>query len=97
MIYYVGAYLDDAAQAAFFTKVIQVSGLNKVLETPPGVTATRRTNSDRKEFLFVINHTRQEQSIKLGVDTYDDLLSGKRYAAQMKLPALGVAILYKTF
>ncbi len=96
MIYYVGAYMDDAAQAAFFTKVNQVAGVNKVLDTPTGVTASRRMTASRREYLFVINHTRKEQTINLGTDTYDDLISGRRFAAQLKLGAYDVAILNKT-
>lgn len=95
MIYYVGAYLDDASQAAFLSRVAQVSGVKSVMETPTGVSAARRINKDRKEFTFVINHTRKEQLVSLGTETYDDQISGKRYAGQLKLPPYGVVVLNK--
>ncbi len=96
MIYYVGAYLDDVAQASFMRRVAQVAGVQKLLETPVGVTASRRTRPDGQEILILINHTRQEQTVNLATNTYDDHLSGKRFAGMLKLEPFGVAVLTKT-
>jgi beta-galactosidase len=95
MIYYVGTYLDEAAQSSFINHVAQVAGINKILETPVGVTAARRLRPFNQEVIIVINHTRKEQVVNLANNTYDDNLTGARYAGQMKMAPLGVAILTK--
>ena len=96
MIYYVGAYLDDGAQAAFMSKVAQVSGVTKLLDSPIGVTVSRRIRPNNQEVLIVINHTRQEQTVHLANNTYDDHLSGSRFAGFIKLQPYDVAVLTKT-
>ena len=96
MIYYVGAYLDDGAQAALMNKVAQVSGVVKVLDSPVGVTVSRRIKPNKQEVLIVINHTRQEQTVYLANNTYDDHLSGNRFAGFIKLQPYDVAVLTKT-
>lgn len=95
MVYYLGAYLDQPAQYAFMQRIAQITGLTKVLETPPGVTASRRVREGKSDVLFVINHTRQEQTVSLGNDTYDNHLTGSRHAGNIKLPPFGVAVLTK--
>lgn len=96
MIYVVGTYLDASTQAVFLNHVTQICGLSRVLETPPGVTASRRVREDNLEVLIVINHTRQEQSVNLGSDTFENKLTGRVHAGAMKLAPYELAILVKT-
>ena len=96
MVYYVGAYLDDGAQAALMSRIAQVAGITKLIDTPLGVTASRRTTPDKKEILILINHTRLEQTVNLASNTYDDHLTQMRHAGFIKLQPFGVAVLTKT-
>lgn len=96
MVYYIGAYLDPSTQATFMNHISQVTGLAKVLDTPVGVTASRRTKADKSEVIIVVNHTREEQSVSLGSSTFENQLTGSIHAGAMKLPPYGVAVLTKS-
>jgi beta-galactosidase len=94
MVYYVGAYLDDVTQVTFFNHLIQTSGTRGVFATPNGVEATRRTAANGDEFVILINHESTEKSIALPWPARE-LLNDRVVENEMKLEALGVAVLTK--
>lgn len=97
IVYYVGAYLDETAMFAFLKRVASSAGVNGMFEAPVGVHVYRRVRTyDRKEVFVIVNHTQAEQLVKLDNNTYDDHISGKRIAGQIRLSPYGVAVLTKT-
>lgn len=94
LVYYAGTLLDDAGMFAFLKRVAINAGVNGLFETPTGVQVYRRIRTyDRKEVFVIVNHTQNEQTVKLDNNTYDDHISGKRIAGQIRLPPYGVAVL----
>ena len=92
LIYYVGAYLDDAAQQAFVDRLVSNAMLKPVLETPPGVEARKRVNAKKEEIYIVINHTREEKRVPLPWPAREHL-SGEMGQGDLILAPYGVAIL----
>ncbi len=73
------------------------AGVQGLFEAPAGVQIYRRVRTyDKKEVFVIVNHTRMEQIVKLDNNTYDDHISGKRIAGQIRLSPYGVAVLTKT-
>jgi len=93
MVYTVGVYLDDPAQATFINHVLQMAGVMG-MEAPDGVEAATRVDSAGKPVRIVINHTAVERSISLPWPAFDHL-SG-RDVRELRLEPYGVAILTRT-
>ncbi|WP_322506723.1 beta-galactosidase, partial [Anaerolinea sp.] len=97
LVYYTGAYLDDTAMFAYLKRVVANAGVQGLFEAPVGVQIYRRVRTyDKKEVFVIVNHTRMEQIVKLDNNTYDDHISGKRIAGQIRLSPYGIAVLTKT-
>ena len=64
-MYFVGAYLDDAAQDALCVTILREAGLHPVLETPAGVEACLRVGADGHEVFILINHGNASQTVWL--------------------------------
>ena len=62
------------------------------METPAGVQAARRTRADGQEIIFLINHTRQRQSIDLA-KPYTENLKGITLEGKVEMAPYGVAVL----
>ena len=65
LVYFVGAYLDDASQKILLDRVAQSANILRVLDTPSGVEARRRIGAKGKEIFIIVNHERVEQLVKL--------------------------------
>jgi len=61
---YVGADLDPVSLARVLRTVLAISGSNSAIQAPRGVEVTRRRAGD-KEWVFVLNHTPEEQEVSL--------------------------------
>jgi beta-galactosidase len=61
---YVGADLDPVSLARVLRTVLTISGSNSAIRAPRGVEVTRRRAGD-KEWVFVLNHTPEEQEASL--------------------------------
>ncbi len=61
---YVGADLDPVSLARVLRTVLAMSGSNSAIQTPRGVEVTRR-RAREKEWVFVLNHTPEEQQVSL--------------------------------
>jgi beta-galactosidase len=91
-VYFVGAYLDEAAQQALINHIVAIAGIRPVLETPPGVEACQRIRPDGKEAVLLINHERMEQIVSLPRPAYDHL-SRQAVRDTLTLAPYGVAVL----
>ena len=61
---YVGADLDPMSLARVLRTVLAMSGTSSVIQAPQGVEVTRR-RAGEKEWMFVLNHTPNEQKVGL--------------------------------
>ncbi|MGN0141948.1 MAG: beta-galactosidase [Roseburia sp.] len=91
--YYVAVRSDEDFYRTFVRNVCEECGVQPVCETPEGVEATMRYGAEKK-YLFLLNHSGEEQAVKLpegGVE----LLTGAAWSAGdvLQLPKTGVAIL----
>ncbi len=94
IVYYVGTYLDDAAQQALlarFLKTAQITTIN----TAPGIEFRARIGSDgagrRTENYIVINHTSIQHTLHLPWPAFDHL-TGQNLSEELILTAYGVAV-----
>ncbi len=92
LVYFVGVYLDDAAQQMFIDHVVKIAGVRPVMETPAGVEARKRVNVEGEEVFIVINHERAEQLVRLPWPAREHL-SEQSVEDELKLAPYGVAIL----
>jgi beta-galactosidase len=90
-VYFVGAYLDDAAQEALFVTILRETGLQPVLETPTGVEACLRVGADGHEVFILINHGTSPQTVSIPWQAYNHL-SGL-IVTHLALEPYGVAVL----
>jgi beta-galactosidase len=91
LVYYVGAYLDEAAQQALVDSFLENAQL-PLLATPAGVEVRVRTKADGEDLYFVINHTPQEQILSLPWPAYH-VLNGEPLQGPWTLPPYGTAVL----
>ena len=95
LVYYVGAYLDEAAQFALLKQFVETAGIKRPpLETPAGVEVCTRQTAAQTDIWLVINHYPLDQIISLK-EPLREHLSGKILENKFKLTPYGVAILTK--
>lgn len=93
MVYYVGACLDEAAMLKFIEHVARLGNL-KPLKAPTGVEIRTRVSPEGKEIYFVINHSRDDQTVYLPWLAREHL-QDVVLTTELKLPPYGAAILTK--
>lgn len=95
--YYIASRNEAAFQEAFLSKLIEETGIAKVLDTelPKGVTAQLRTDGSH-DYIFLLNFTAENQSIALPEGTYTDVLKGTRKKGTVKLASYGTCILRRS-
>ena len=91
MVYYVGAYLDEAAQRKLLIKVLKTARIS-MIGTHPGVEVRTRLNPEGIEIYFVINHEPVEQTVWLPWPAQEHL-TGSHTKSELKLGPYAVAIL----
>src|SRR4030095_849466 len=67
-VYYVGAYLDQAAQSALMNLILTASDIRSPLQTPQGVEICQRGPPSRgagEKIYILINHRKDPQKIAL--------------------------------
>jgi beta-galactosidase len=89
--FYVGAYLDDAAQQQILDHITESAGVLPVMKCPAGVEARKRIHADGNEVLILINHERTEKQVKLPWFAHEHLHGINLRELQLK--AYGVAVL----
>jgi beta-galactosidase len=103
LVYFVGAYLDDAAQQALLDRFLATASLKGLLDSqtnpffaptpaPDGVEVSARTNPAGEEIYFVINHTLEPKTFALPWPVHEHL-TGQNVQTELRLLPYGVAIL----
>ena len=84
--YYVASRNDERFQDDFFGALIGRLGLRRALaaDLPPGVTAQVRGDG-RREYVFVLNFTRNACQIDIGGEKLTDVLTGQPVPAKLAL------------
>ena len=96
--YYVAVRSDALFYEALIREICEKAGITPVAQTPGGVEAVLRVGRDeKKEFLFLLNHEKIEQSVPVEQDA-TDLVTGMEWkkGSKLTLPAYGVAILKRS-
>jgi len=96
MVFFVGTYLDDAAQQSFVDHVVRTAGVKPAMEAPAGVEIRRRVNaeadqSERQEVWIAINHERVERVVPLPWPIQEHL-SRLPVTGELRLAPYGVAV-----
>jgi beta-galactosidase len=92
LVYFIGAYLDPAAQQALTDHWLEVAGLEPFM-TPANVEVGMRVNNASEVYL-IVNHERLAQTVTLPWPAREHL-SKQVVNGEIKLPPYGVAILTK--
>jgi len=92
LVYFVGAYLDDAAQQTFIDHVVKMAGVRPVMETPAGIEVRRLVNAEGTGVFVMINHTPAEQLVQLPWQARE-YLSGQLVQSKLKFGPYEVAVL----
>jgi len=92
LVYFVGTYLDEAAQQAFIDRILKTAGIRPTMETGQGVEVRKRVNAEGKKSFIVINHERVAQVVPLPWPAHEHL-SGLAVTDELKLAPYGVALL----
>ena len=87
--FYLATHLSGAHLNALVSRLLDESGVEPVLRAPQGVEAVRRSSEDAR-YLFLLNHTDQEQDVEA---SGFDLLSGVQASGRLALAPGGVAVL----
>jgi beta-galactosidase len=90
LIYYVGAYLDEAAQRAMLTRFMRTAGIT-MIGTDLGLEVSTRLRPDNTVLHFLINHTPDKHTLWLPWPAHEHL-SGIDTESEIKLGPYGVAI-----
>jgi beta-galactosidase len=86
--WYLATLPDDATLGALLDRLVEDAGVRPVVEVPRGVDAVRRS-SDVGSWLFLVNHTGEEQRVPT---SGHDLVSEARVGPEVVIPAGGVAV-----
>lgn len=91
-ITYVGAQFDAGVMSSLAKWMVETSGVKPIIvDAPEGVEVCRRVAGD-KQILIIINHTTQEQSVRLP-SAMRELLKGTAASTSVTLAASDVAVL----
>lgn len=93
--YYVAASSNEAFYLKFIADICKKAGVEAIMETPAGVEATIRENKNGS-FLFLLNHSNEEQTAVLPFGGHDWLHDCEyREGAEVTIKAKDVVILQK--
>jgi len=93
-VYYVGAYLDEIAQARMLEYICDLNRVKPVLTTPRGIEVCQRITRDGEKVFIVINHQPIEKKILIPWSAHE-YLSGFSGKGQVTLEPYGVVVLMK--
>jgi len=88
---YIGADLDPASLTRVLRSFSALAGVKPLLDVPSGVEVTVR-RSDRKQWIFLLNHTEAAQTVNIP-GPHTDLLTGESRTGSVSLGAYGVRVL----
>jgi beta-galactosidase len=90
-VIYLGALGEKEYYHAVASWLVELVGIKPMLAAPLGIEVAERWQGDRR-LLFILNHTKQEQTILLEGD-YKNLLDDGAAKGNLQLPPLDVVIL----
>jgi beta-galactosidase len=90
MVYYIGAYLDEASQQTLMDHILSFTGMYPI-KTPANIEVRKRIGKTGEDIYIVINHGRTEQVVQLPWPAYE-YLDQQEVEGAIKLPPYGVAI-----
>lgn len=93
-VYYVGAYLDEIAQARMLEYICDLNMIKPVLMTSHGVEVCQRVTPEGQKVYIVINHQQTETKVLIPWPARDHI-SGFSGKGQITLEPYGVVILTK--
>ncbi len=93
MVYYIGAYLDEASQEILMDHILSSAGIH-TFKTPANIEVHKRTGEMGKEFFIIINHGSSEQAVELPWPAYEHL-AHREVDGAITLPPYGIAVLTK--
>jgi beta-galactosidase len=91
--YYIASRNDEAFLRDFYQALSNDIQIKPVLDTelPEGITVQKRTDGER-EFIFIMNFSKNEQSIDLGTGTFRDMINSGTLSGTVLLASYGVVI-----
>ena len=88
---YIGTFGDENLHDTMVNWLLNLSGVQQVCATPPGVEAVERWQNERR-YLFLLNHSENTQ--ELGIDGhFIDLLSGQKVQKLVTIAPKDVLVL----
>jgi beta-galactosidase len=91
-VYYVGAYLDEHAQAKMLKYICRVKKVQALMETPPGLEVCRRVRPDGEAVYILINHRSDPKLVPIPWAATEHL-SGFSGKGSLKIAPYGVTVL----
>ncbi len=93
-VYYVGAYLDDNAQAKMLEHIGSLLNIKPVMTTPPGVEACQRIAPNGDKIFILINNQNSSKEVTIPWTAREHLRGGTG-KGQLTLAPYGVAVVTK--
>ncbi len=91
--YYIASHPEDRFLDDFYERILALSGIAPLLESPKGIEVTLR-QTDQRRLLFVLNHTPATANIRLpSGQHFWDYLGRCALTDALELPGYGVSIL----
>lgn len=92
--YYIASRNKDEFHLDFYAKVVDESGVKRVIADPlpNGVTAQYRTDGEF-DYVFVMNFSEEDKDVQLTEAEYMDFLEETSAPNELRLPAFGVKLL----
>ncbi len=92
--YYIASRNDDRFHDNFYGTLVEQLGLKRSLgvNLPKGVTVQMRTDG-KNDFLFLLNFQPAARKVKLGHETFTDIVADKGVKGTVTLPAYGSRIM----
>lgn len=96
--YYIASRNKGSFHKDFYTRLVKQDGITKVIDSilPEGVTAQIRTDGTN-EYIFLLNFSNGEKTIKLSDGDYLDLLEDVQVKERILLPPYGSFVLKRSY
>ena len=94
--YYIASRNEERFLDNFYGGLAERLRLRRVLAArlPEGVTAQLRTDGE-SDYVFLMNFKRDEQTVDLGGQAYQDLISGETRSGNLAMPGYGTFVLQR--
>jgi beta-galactosidase len=93
-VYYIGAYLNDAAQSSLVEHILKTSGINPLMDVPQGVEICQRMTPGGEKVYLLINHRNESKKVCIPWRASEHL-SGNTCKGDLTIAPYGVAVLTK--